>query len=762
LTAFLVVSLDLLEEDFQATSKDIQLLILKQLVQGSSMNIEPPQSSPFVPPAWAVHVNFIFAASLASTLTAALASVLALQWIREYDAGIARISSPIDRALHRQFRYQGVKRWKMLEMIAFLPTMLHVSLLLFICGLVEWLFHTNVIIAIAMFLGLGGWVIFYVITHSISFFRMDSPFRTPLIRVIISPIQRIKNKIALFKEKKADNASWKSALWETWKEPGPKVDGLTSREDAALAKDYNIGLSSILWLLNTIDLSPDSQFEYLSVLKALVSLPMCPKEDEMITKAPLGTIFELLASFYAQKKSIQDFSPEEYEQAGLIVQALAMFGRWKLGRMTQALLESVERFRETNFEPLSSMLLVGVARWRHNFQPQSQDTDARDENLFQEICQNRQRFSEVFLGRYLREIRLRLPGVTSDSDEAIAIFNSLSTLLHPEKISEERILLTQSFISEVLFTACILLIPPSDRVASVQSLPTLEEQTISLLDLFEFWIAFEKMKEPIRRLHYALMEQYLAHLASAQDIFEYENIAELVGTLGQFSIKSFREEPDSTMYPRFFPKLVSLITEAVNPEGHLRHSLRVDAGGDQYGPARYALLTVGLCLSTEPLPEEISHVWVTLREPTAEICLAWLAWFCDSIEPVMSDETVGRSLVELMSNHLPLIFKPVIDDMEVLYRPVSLIHLADPSLSLLMRSLLGWDWNMSVPEADDPLWNSCTWESVLRFWCKYRAEKPNFSDIPLLRALAARPEEIYRDFALNYLEDITWGVVGAF
>jgi hypothetical protein len=762
LTAFIVVSLELLEEDFQETSKEIQLLILKQLVQGPSASVEIPPSTPFVPPAWAVRINFIFAASLASTLTAALASVLALQWIREYDTGISRISSPRERALRRQFRYQGVKHWKMSEVIAFLPTMLHVSLLLFICGLVEWLFHTNATIAIAMFLGLGGWVTFYVVTHSISFIRMDSPFRTPLIRVVFTVVQRIKNRIAHFREARASEPSLSvsAALRKMWQKPCSKIEGLTARESAALEHDHNIELSSIVWLLNTIELSPDSQSEYLSILETLVSLPMCPLEDKIILQAPLEHIFEVLASFYFQKSNFQDYCPEEYQHAVRIVQAFAMFGRWKPGRMTQALLESVERFRETDNEPLSSMLFVGVARWRQDLQSPHHKLSARDASLFQEICQNRQMFSEAFLARYLCGIRHQPRDFTSDSNEAIVILDSLSILLHPENTSEENALLTWPVIHEVLCTASVLLSHPSETVAAVQSLLTLEEQATHLLSLFKKWIDFKKMQDPIKRFYYALMDQYLAHLASAQDISEYNRAAWLVGALGQSPVKHLPDQTDSPCYPRFFPKLVSLVTEAVDPEGHLRHSLKGDAGKDEHGPARHGLLTVGLCLATEPLSEKLRSGWMT-REPNAKICLDWLTWFSKSIEAVMADEIVGRPLVQLMSDHLPLIFKPVIDDMEALCKPPKPITLKDPSLSLLVHSLLGWTWDMTVLEVSDELWSSYLWNLVLRFWCKHRVEKPDFSDVPLLRALAGRPEEIYRGVALEYLDNLTEDMVRA-
>jgi hypothetical protein len=163
---------------------------------------------------------------------------------------------------------------------------------------------------------------------------------------------------------------------------------------------------------------------------------------------------------------------------------------------------------------------------------------------------------------------------------------------------------------------CVLLLPAEERDAVVQSLPTLEGQTTGVLELFRTWIAVEKMQEPIKRLYYALMDQYLAHLASAQDIFECNDTVWLVGALGQSPVKSLKKPSDTAPYPRFFPKLVTLITESVNPEGHLRHSLKGDAGEDPYVSARYALLIVGLCLATEPLAEDISQTWVSLREST--------------------------------------------------------------------------------------------------------------------------------------------------
>jgi hypothetical protein len=104
----------------------------------------PYSRAPFSPPSFAVSVNCLLFASLSSSIVAALASVVSLQWVAEYDAAVSRSgSSPEDRVKRRQFRYGGMEKWKMIEIIAALPVFLYCSLVLFFAGLGQWMWNVN-------------------------------------------------------------------------------------------------------------------------------------------------------------------------------------------------------------------------------------------------------------------------------------------------------------------------------------------------------------------------------------------------------------------------------------------------------------------------------------------------------------------------------------------------------------------------------------------------------------------------------------------
>src|SRR5277367_6203977 len=87
--------------------------------------------APFTPPIWALYVNWLFFASLTTSILAALAAVTCLQWVAEYDADFKGGSTAKQRALRRHYRYRAVQVWKIDQMIAILPIILYVSVVLF-------------------------------------------------------------------------------------------------------------------------------------------------------------------------------------------------------------------------------------------------------------------------------------------------------------------------------------------------------------------------------------------------------------------------------------------------------------------------------------------------------------------------------------------------------------------------------------------------------------------------------------------------------
>ncbi|KAG6884251.1 hypothetical protein C0993_012783 [Termitomyces sp. T159_Od127] len=80
-----------------------------------------------------VWVNGLFLTSLALSLSTALLTVLAKQWIQAYTAivpGGART-----RAIIRHFRFQGLEKWRLGDFVESLPLILHGSVAIFLVGL---------------------------------------------------------------------------------------------------------------------------------------------------------------------------------------------------------------------------------------------------------------------------------------------------------------------------------------------------------------------------------------------------------------------------------------------------------------------------------------------------------------------------------------------------------------------------------------------------------------------------------------------------
>ena len=181
LSAFLIELLGRLEPDPMDTIQDV-LIYQTQMMRNSSLG--PYVPAEFSPPEHIVIVNALFYASLGVMILAAFIAMLIKSWVREFDRGLRAMSIPEQRAKTREFRYLGMERWKLPEMVGILPLLIQISLLLFSIGLVLFLFHISKPsfgVTTAIF-GIG--VLYYAITTSISVFVTSSPFHSPLSRTL--------------------------------------------------------------------------------------------------------------------------------------------------------------------------------------------------------------------------------------------------------------------------------------------------------------------------------------------------------------------------------------------------------------------------------------------------------------------------------------------------------------------------------------------------------------------------------------------------
>ncbi|KAG6907344.1 hypothetical protein DXG01_009266 [Tephrocybe rancida] len=124
-------------------------------------------------------VNGLFFSSLALSLSSALLTVLAKQWIQAYTAVV---SGPArTRSLIRHIRFEGIQEWKFETVIQCLPLILHGSVVMFLVGLTLYVSKISSpicgVVSVILVVTMG----FYLGTSILSVVYFKSPFRVPIL-----------------------------------------------------------------------------------------------------------------------------------------------------------------------------------------------------------------------------------------------------------------------------------------------------------------------------------------------------------------------------------------------------------------------------------------------------------------------------------------------------------------------------------------------------------------------------------------------------
>ncbi|KAF9022825.1 hypothetical protein BDZ89DRAFT_913688, partial [Hymenopellis radicata] len=155
-TAFTIESSKRLEQDPADTTNQLLLHISRQLAN----QVTTPASLPLDYSASSSdrRVNIFWFLSLLVALMTALLGILCKQWLREYQKDIAM--SPRQSLGLRQMRFESFNYWRVEDLIASLPLMLQLTLLLFLIGVLDFLWNCDAItagiITIAAVLGVGA------------------------------------------------------------------------------------------------------------------------------------------------------------------------------------------------------------------------------------------------------------------------------------------------------------------------------------------------------------------------------------------------------------------------------------------------------------------------------------------------------------------------------------------------------------------------------------------------------------------------------
>jgi hypothetical protein len=134
-------------------------------------------------------VNGLWFAALSCSLSTALISMLAKQWLQAYAPNVS--GSPHHRARQRQARYMRLETWRVLGVINALPLLLHVALLLFFAGLIVLLWNVDLALTIATWIIVASAYGFYLASIWLPLLYPDCPYQHPLsdhLRKWLSPV----------------------------------------------------------------------------------------------------------------------------------------------------------------------------------------------------------------------------------------------------------------------------------------------------------------------------------------------------------------------------------------------------------------------------------------------------------------------------------------------------------------------------------------------------------------------------------------------
>ncbi|KAG8815120.1 hypothetical protein FRC19_001253 [Serendipita sp. 401] len=365
LTAFIVESMKLIQEDLSETSRDVLLVISRQLANNTVAAFQPGS---FVAQKWAIRVNFYFFAAISCTLVTTLTTVLALQWVGSYGAGL-NPSSPEGRALQRHFRHREMEQWHMVQIIAFLPALIYIALFLFFIGLAEWMWNVHQGVAKVIIVGLVCGAILFLMTTAISMVYVGAPFRTPVTR----SLPRLSARLYYSAHKTLSNLTFRlilstlryaghgtmKTLWNLaayWKQSRPGASKLHAvwcflqsphsikpfeeREKELAHTITDIKPSALVWLANSIDVLPHNRHWFQSILRELLRLP--PKHLVNLSErtAPWSTIFTFLldphrgpghtsfSGLFSQEESFSppDMSDQHFSDREIVLQAFMLLG----------------------------------------------------------------------------------------------------------------------------------------------------------------------------------------------------------------------------------------------------------------------------------------------------------------------------------------------------------------------------------------------------------------------------------------------------
>jgi hypothetical protein len=267
----------------------------------------------------------------------------------------------------------GVRRWKMKDIITSLPLLIFFSLFLFFIGVADWLWHVNRLVSCVIIVGIGIGCLAYVSVTIIAIIWIESPFRTPVSKTLTVYCRDIVPWIKalfihlpprLFQLARHGNLRMIQLLRQEWEIARDEVTwvprSFAKCEEAIIDKNESISTKSLLWLASSIEILPHSYNSLVLLIQEFMQLPphlLVRRQKSRI--APWKPVFQILCSAYLDKKSIEDYTSDEIENAGFLCKALSMLRVEMFGSRFDGFYESL---KHGNNEAISTVAHMATLR----------------------------------------------------------------------------------------------------------------------------------------------------------------------------------------------------------------------------------------------------------------------------------------------------------------------------------------------------------------------------------------------------------------
>jgi hypothetical protein len=327
----------MLEPDQTEILGDILIHCFNNIGNQTRNNLTRPD---FEPSFEAISINCLLFASLGASLIAALASVVALQWVADYDAAITRGgSSPEDRAKRRQFRHAGVVGWKMGQIIAALPILLYSSVVLFWAGAMQWMWTLHSTVGYVVAGGTAIVVLFYASTTILAAVYVSSPFRTPLSRALYwamspaaSTIRRLVSRLPFKIFSRRVTAPLRAARFPSIFRESAVLQWINKhllpertfryREDNAAKQDPSVASDALAWLARQLPISADSYERLLLCISGIPALSQENPPSPHFLNAPWLAILDVLSKHFLHQILDPASTEKDYQGVGILLQCI--------------------------------------------------------------------------------------------------------------------------------------------------------------------------------------------------------------------------------------------------------------------------------------------------------------------------------------------------------------------------------------------------------------------------------------------------------